>query len=145
MLSRTPTVRANANDAQQVLRNFKPVLCGHRILQRFEFRREKLDDLAALGTDHVIVMLMFVIMFVVRTSIAEAHFTGESGFSQNLERAIDGSLADGGVFLLHESIKVFIREVFFGAQKNIQDEVTLRRALQPVLLNVFKKDFLLFS
>jgi len=33
----------------------------------------------------------------------------------------------------------------FSVQENIENQVTLRRALQPLLLNVFKKDFLLFS
>ena len=35
--------------------------------------------------------------------------------------------------------------MFFSAQKNIQDEVALRRALESPLLDVFKKDFLLFG
>ena len=35
--------------------------------------------------------------------------------------------------------------MFFGAQKNIQNQVALRRALQTFLLDVFKKDFLLFG
>jgi len=76
--------------------------------------------------------------------IAEAHFASESGFSQYLECAINSSLADRRVFLLHESIKIFIREVFLGAQKNLQDEVALGGTFQPVLLNVFKKYFLFF-
>lgn len=120
------------------------MLGGHLILNCFEFCREELNDLAALGTDHVIVMLMFVMVFIVRATVAKAHFARESGFSQNLERAIDSSLADRWVFLLHESIKIFIREVFFGAQKNLQNEVALGGTFQPVLLNVLKKYFLLF-
>jgi hypothetical protein len=35
--------------------------------------------------------------------------------------------------------------MFFGAQKNIQNQVALRRALQSLPLDVFKKDFLLFG
>jgi hypothetical protein len=80
--------------------NLKIVFGGHLILERFQFGREKLDDLAALRTDHVIVMLMFVVVFVVRASVAKAHFAREPGLGEDLERAIDGSLADGRVFFL---------------------------------------------
>ena len=75
---------ADTDDAQQVLRNLKLMLGRHRVLDGFEFRREELDDLAAFRTDHVIVMLMFVVVFVVRASVAEAHFTRESGLGQDL-------------------------------------------------------------
>ena len=76
-------IDADADYAQQVLRNLKLMLGRHRVLDRFEFRREELDDLAAFRTDHVIVMLMFVVVFVVRASIAEAYFTRESGFGED--------------------------------------------------------------
>ena len=75
-------VGANADNAQQVLSNFKLMLRGHGILQRFELSRKELDYLATLRTNHVIVMLMFVIVFEVRAPVAEANLTREAGFSQ---------------------------------------------------------------
>src|SRR5215216_6491099 len=75
-------VGANADDAQHMLSNFKLMLGGHGILKRFELSRKELDDLAALRTDHVIVMLMFVVVFVVRASVAEANLPRQAGFSQ---------------------------------------------------------------
>jgi len=89
---------AEADDTQQVLGDFEVMLRRHRVLDGFELGREELDNLAALRTNHVIVMLMFVVVFVVRAPVTEAHFTCESGFSQQFERAIDGRLADGRVF-----------------------------------------------
>jgi len=136
---------ADTDHAQQVLRDFEMMLRGHRVLDGFELGRKELDDAAALRTDHVIVMLMFVIVFVVRASVAEAHLAREAGLSEQLERAIDGRLADGRVFFFDELVEVFVREVFFGTQKNIQNQVTLRRSLQPLFLDVFKEDFLFFS
>ena len=76
-------VGANADNAQQVLRDFKLMLRGHGVLKRFEFSRKELDDLAALRTDHVIVMLMFVVVFVVRASVAEANLTRQAGFGES--------------------------------------------------------------
>ena len=81
-MARLLAVGANADDAQHVLSNFKLMLCGHGILKGFELSRKEFDDLAALRTDHVIVMLMFVVLFVVRAPVAEANFTRESGFGQ---------------------------------------------------------------
>src|ERR1051325_3154694 len=117
----------------------------HRVLDGFELGRKELDDAATLRTDHVIVMLMFVIVFVVRTSIAKAHLAREAGFSQQFERTIDGGLADGRVFFFDELVEGFVREVLFSAQKNIQNQVALRRALEAFLPDVFKEDFLLFG
>ena len=145
MLSGALALRANADDPQQVLSDFETVLGGHGILKSFQFSREKLDDLAALGTDHVVVVLMFVVVFVVRAPVAKANFAREAGFGQQLERAIDGSLTDGRILFLHQPVEVFVREMFLGAQENIQNQVALRRALQSPLLDVFKKDFLFFS
>ena len=89
---------AEADDAQQMLCDLEVMLCGHRILNGFELGRKELDNLPAFGTDHVIVVLMFIVVFVVRAPVAEAHLARESGFSKQFERAIDGRLADGRVF-----------------------------------------------
>jgi hypothetical protein len=145
MISFVAAFGADADHAQQVLRDFEIMFGGHLILNRFEFGGEKLDDLAALGTDHVIVVLVFVIMFVMRAAVAEAHFARESGIGKDFEGAIDGRLADGRVFFFDELIEVFVREVLFGAQKDIQDQITLGRAFETFLLDMFKKDFLLFA
>jgi hypothetical protein len=92
---------AEADDAQEMLRDFEVMLGGHRVLDRFELSRKEFDNLPALRANHVIVMLMFVVVFVVRAPVAEADFARETGFSKQLERAIDGRLADGRVFFFN--------------------------------------------
>jgi len=136
---------ADTDHAQQMLSDFEAMLGSHGVLKCFQFSRKELDDLAALRTDHVIVVLMFVVVFVVRASIAETHFAREPGLGQEFERSIDGCLADSRVFSLHQPVEVFDGEMFFGTQKNIQNEIALGRALESSFLDVFKKDFLLFS
>lgn len=128
-----------------MLRDLEVVFRGHFVLQGFEFGGEKLDDPAALRTDHVIVMLMFVVVLVVRTSVAEADFARESSIGQDLEGAVNGRLPDGRVFFFYELIEIFIREVIFRSQEDVEYEVTLGGTLEPLPLDVFKKDFLLFS
>ena len=144
MLSCALALRADTDDSQQVLSDLKPVLRGHRVLYRFELRGVKLNDLATLRTDHVIVMLMFVIVFVVRASVTEADFACESGVSQDFQGAIDSGLTDGRIFFLHQLVEIFIREMVFSAEKNVENQLALRRAFQSLFLDVFKEDFLLF-
>src|SRR5881227_1645467 len=62
----TATVGADSDHPQQVRSQLELVLCGHRVLKSFEFGRIKFKDLAAVRADHVIVMLMFVVVFVMR-------------------------------------------------------------------------------
>src|SRR6185295_17038510 len=80
---------ADADHAQQMLSDFKLMLGRHRVLNRFELGRKEFDNLAALRTDHMIVMLMFVIMFVVRTPVAETNLARESCFGEQFERTIN--------------------------------------------------------
>ena len=138
-------VGADAEDAQKVLFDFKAMLGGHRVLNRLKLGGEELNYLATLHADHVVVMLVLVVMLVVCSPVAEAHFACESGFSQELERAIDCGLADGRVFGLNEPVEVFAGEMLFGPQKDVKNQVALRRALESSLLQVLDEYFLLFG
>ena len=108
LLPEALAVGADTDDAQQVLGNLETMLSRHRVLQRFEFRRKEFDYLAALRTDHVIVMLTFVIMFVMRAAVAKTNLARESRFGEQFERAINCRLPDGRVFFLDELIEIFV-------------------------------------
>jgi hypothetical protein len=125
-----------------VLRDLEPVFGGHRVLYRFEFGGKELDDLAAFGTDHVIVVLVFVVVLVMRTAIAKTHFARKSSFREKFEGTIDGGLTDARVLFLHQAVKVFVGEMLFSSKKNIQNQVSLGGALESLLLNVFEENFL---
>src|SRR6266536_665658 len=78
----SPAFGAEANYSEEMLLHFKLVFCRHCILDGLELRREKLDDLPALRTDHVIVVLVFVVMLVVSSTIAKADFPSKASFRQ---------------------------------------------------------------
>src|SRR5438874_7461013 len=141
----TATVGADSDHPQQVRSQLELVLCGHGVLESFEFGRVKLDDLAAVRADHVIVMLMFVVVFVMRPSIAEANLARQTRVSQQPECAIDRGLANRRVLFTHQTIKVLTGHVAFGVQKHVENKIALRRALETLLLDVLVKDFLLFG
>ena len=64
------------------MRRAEPEFVRHLILKVFDVRREEFDDLAALGADHVIVMLVIVMVLVVCLVIAKADFTSEACFRE---------------------------------------------------------------
>jgi len=141
---RAPAFSADPDDTQEVLGNFKLMFCGHRILNCFEFSREEFDYLAALRTNHVIVVLVFVVMFVVRAPIPKANLTREPRLSKELQRSVDGSLTHRGIFLFDQPIEIFMGEMLFGAKKYMEDQVSLRGTFQPFFLDVFEEHFLFF-
>ena len=88
---------------------------------------------------------MLVVVFVVSEAVAKANFTSQPGFSQELQRPIDGRLSNAGVVLLDQTVKVFAGKMIFRAQKDIENQIALGGAFEPFLLDVFEKYFLLFS
>ena len=80
MLARALALGADSDHAQEVLRDFEAMLGGHGVLERFQFSRKELDDLATLGADHVIVMFVFIVMFVMRATIAKTNLPRQPGF-----------------------------------------------------------------
>ncbi len=83
------------------------MLRGHCVLDCFQLRRIEFDDLSALLADHVIVVLMFVIIFVMGAPVAEADLAGQAGVGQQPQRAIDSGLAHAGILFVHQAIQVF--------------------------------------
>src|SRR2546421_9967886 len=75
----SPAFRAYSDDSQQVLRHFKPVPRSHGVLDRLEFGGKEFDDLSATRTDHMVMVLMFVLMLVMRAAVTEPDFSGEAG------------------------------------------------------------------
>ena len=59
------------------------VVC-HLVLEGLDLRRKKLDHLAAFRTDHMIVMGVIVMVFVIGLIVAKSYFAGEAGLSEQL-------------------------------------------------------------
>lgn len=112
-----------------MLLHLELVFCRHCILNRFEFRRVEFDDLAATGTNHVVVVLVFVIMFVVGEPVTEANLTSQPGLGKQFQSSVNGCLAYRGVFLVHKLVEIFAGEMFFSSQKNLKDQVALSGTL----------------
>src|SRR5260221_6457367 len=123
----------------------KSVHGGHLILNSFQLRRVELNYLSTDRADHMIVMLMLVIVFVMGAAIAEARFAGQPRISQKLQRAVNRRLSDAPVLFAHQAIEVFARHVPLSAEKDFQDQVALRGSLEALSAKMFDENFLLFG
>src|SRR3954451_18543112 len=103
----------------------KSEVVRHLVLQRLDLRRKELDHTPALGTDHVIVMVVIVVMFVVGLVIAEPYLAGQTGLGKQFEGAVNGSVAYRGVVFVNEPVEVLTGQMFLGAEKSFEDQVSL--------------------
>ena len=66
-----------------------------------------------------------VLVLVAGDAIVEGDFAGQAAFGQQFQRAVDGGVADAGIFFLDETVQFLGREVIAGFQKSAQDGVPL--------------------
>src|SRR5882762_1012429 len=128
-----------------MLGHLETVLRRHRVLNRLELCGKKLNDAATPGTDHMIVMLMLVVMFVMRDAVAKADFARQACFGQKFQGAIDSGLADSWILFLNQTVKIFAGQMLFRTQEGVENQIALCGAFESLLLDVLEKNFLLFS
>ena len=103
----------------------------HLVLQRLDLCRIELDHFTAASTDHMIVVLVVVMMFVVCPVVAEPGLASKTGVSQKLERSVDRGMSDRRILSLHQPIDVFAGKVFFITKEHFQYQIALRRTAEP--------------
>ena len=118
----------------------KAKVARHLILQVLDVGRKKLDDLAALSTDHMVVVFVIVMMLVIGLVIAKSDLTRQAGLGQELKRAVNGRKADGRVFFVHQAVEVFTCKMLLGAQEYLEDQIALSCLAQSRRLNMVQKD-----
>ncbi len=92
----------NAASAQAV--------CGRNlILNSFQLGGEKLNCMAALGTDHMIMMRELMISLIACSPVSKANLPRQTRFGQKLQRAVNSRLANRRVLFLHQAIDFFTR------------------------------------
>src|SRR5438552_2901729 len=121
-------IRADAPQPEAMMGRLKPEVVGHLVLKRFDIGRKKLDDSAALRTNHMVMMFMIIVMLVIGLIIAEPDFPGETGLGQKLQRTVNGRMPNARVPLLHEPVYIFARKVLLGQKKDLEDQIALAGA-----------------
>jgi len=83
-----------------------------------------------------------VLMFVTGDAVVEGDLAGQSALGQQLESAVDGGVADAGIFFLNEAVKFVGREMVARFEKRAQDGVALRRLFEADALEVLVENLL---
>lgn len=105
---------------------------GHLLLEALDVGTHKLENGAAVFTDHVVVMLAVPVGLEAAASL-EFKLAREPRFLKDPESPVDGRAGDLGVFLLDQAQEVVHRHVPLGLQKDVEDDFALFAPLETLL------------
>src|SRR5437879_2544878 len=96
------------------------------VLEALQLLARELDDLAAALADDVVVVLALPLdRLEARLAVVEVALGSEPDLFEQLERAVDGGVADAGVHLLDRRVELLDGEVPRGAEEHARDVVPL--------------------
>ena len=107
------------------------VLAADFLLELADFLGKEFDGAATVGADHVVMAAAVVLVLVAGDAVMEGDFAGQAALRQQLQRAVDGGVADAGVFFLHQAVEFVGGKMVAGFEEGMQDGVALRGLLQP--------------
>ena len=128
-----------------VMQRLEFVAANYFVLKLLDLFIIKLYQRAALRADEVVVMLVLVLVLVERAPVMKFKLASQAALFQQLQRAIDGREPYGRVFGFDDRIQVFARDVPFCVEKHVEDQIALRRSLQPRALEVLVEYLYLFA
>lgn len=82
---------------------------SHTFLKPLDLRRNKFNDVTALGTNHMIVVLVIVMMLKVRLVVTKTNLACEAGLGKEFESAVNSGVTDRTVAILNETVQVLDR------------------------------------
>jgi hypothetical protein len=138
-------VFADSIDLKGVSSGEVAVPAANFLLELADFRGEELDGTATISANHVVVAAAVVLVLVAGNTVVEGDFAGQAALCQQLQRAVDGGVADARIFFLHQAVEFFGREMVAGFEEGVKNGVTLRRLFQADGPQVAVKDFLGFA
>src|SRR6266516_1807340 len=96
------------------------------VLEALQLLARELDDLAATLADDVVVVLALALdRLEARLTVVEVALGSEPDLLEQLERAVDGGVADAWVHLLDRRVELLDGEVPRGAEEHARDVVPL--------------------
>src|SRR5690606_30947210 len=113
-------------------------LVGEDLLQPLDAVVVKLDDLAAVVADQMIVVIVGALVreLVAGLSVAEVALGGDAALREELEGAVDGGVADLRLLLTHAGEELLDRDVLWrlaGAlEERLRDDAALVGRAEPL-------------
>lgn len=112
------------------------------LFQLLHFAREEFDGSSAFGTDHVVMAAAVVLVFVAGDAVVEGDFAGQSALGEQFQSPVDRSVANDGVFFLHQPMQFVGGEMIASFEEGTQDGIPLRGLLEADFLEVPVEDLL---
>ena len=106
-----------------MIEHFETELLRCRILHGLDISVVKLDRLAALHADHVVMMLMVVEVFVSCDAVGEIDLSSETGIDKDLHRAIHRCVTDARITGTDHPVNILYTSVPFVFEKCFKDEL----------------------
>jgi hypothetical protein len=125
-----------------VAQNGESEIIRYFFLRSFNFCRFEFKDPSATSADQMIVVLVFDL--VASDSIVKMTFLGKTRIHEELQRAINGGVADMGIALANALVEVLARHVPARFEESIKDRLALFRMLEAVRLKE-SRECLLFE
>jgi hypothetical protein len=104
---------------------------GNLFLQCLDLTVFKLDDLPAVGADHVIVVPLAGGMLEQGTALAELALVGKASLLQQFQGPIDGDEPDPAVAAADSAVQGLGANVGVGGEEGPGDQLALAGGLQP--------------
>ena len=116
-------------------RQHEPEIFGDLLLKALELLIIELQDLSALVTDQVVVMLLVALgVLVTSVAVGEVSFFRQLTVLEKFDRSVDGRVADSLVYLANLTIEFIDAHVTVRREEDSRDVVALGRGLQALLL-----------
>jgi hypothetical protein len=104
---------------------------GDLFLQRLDLTVFKLDDLPAVGADHMIVVPLAGGVLEERAPLAELTLVGKASLLQQFQGPIDGDEPDPAVAAADSAVQSLGANVGVGGKEGPGDQLALAGGLQP--------------
>ena len=115
------------------------------LLELADLLGKEFDRTATVGADHVVMAATVVLVLVAGDAVVEGNFAGQAAFGEQLESAVDGGVADAGVFFLDKAMKLIGGKMVAGFEKRAQNGVALGGLLQANAFEMAVQDVLGFA
>jgi len=86
-----------------------------------------------------------VLVLVTGNAVVKSDFAGQAALSQQLQRAVDGGVADAGIFFLHQAMEFVGGKMVAGFEEGVQNGIALRGLFQANIFEMAVKDILGFT
>lgn len=121
-------------------RRRKLELLADPVLHPLDLGSKELHGVSTYRTNHVMVAAAVQTVFEAGDAVVEFDLRGETALREELQRAINGGVADGRIALSNQVVQFFGGEMVVGSEKDAQDRIALSTVFEPEASYMFTQN-----